>query len=69
MFASPRSSRDAPALTIDALQVRDAWIAELDKAGKDVVKIDILSWLGKATLDVIGLAGRISLLLHTETAV
>ena len=69
MFASPRSSRHAPALTIDALQVRDAWIAELDKAGKDVVKIDILSWLGKATLDVIGLAGRISLLLHTETAV
>jgi hypothetical protein len=37
-------------------QLRDIWAAESSKQGGSG-RIDALSWLSKATLDVIGLAG------------
>jgi hypothetical protein len=37
-------------------QLRDIWAAESSKQG-GTGRIDVLSWLSKATLDVIGLAG------------
>lgn len=41
------------------IQLRDNWQNEYTKQLKDEgpVRIDVLSWLGKMTLDVIGLAG------------
>lgn len=38
-----------------ATQLRDAWLMRASGAG--VVQIDALPWLGRATLDIIGLAG------------
>lgn len=39
-------------------QLRDLWAAEITKeGGTGTARIDILSWLSKMTLDVIGLAG------------
>ncbi|OBZ67964.1 Cholesterol 24-hydroxylase [Grifola frondosa] len=38
------------------VQLRDVWRAEIDKQGEPA-RIEVLSWLGKMTLDVIGLAG------------
>ena len=52
----------------DQMQLRDIWADELRKSklrnkanGKLEAKaqtIDVLSWLGRATLDIIGLAGK-----------
>ncbi|KAJ7289232.1 cytochrome P450 [Mycena rebaudengoi] len=39
-----------------SLQLRDAWLGEAAKSG-GVGNIDVVSWLTKATLDIIGLAG------------
>jgi len=39
-----------------SLQLRDVWEAETQKAG-GTGRIDVLSWLSRMTLDVIGLAG------------
>lgn len=38
------------------LQLRDAWMSQLQ--GTDVETINVLSWLSRTTLDVIGLAGK-----------
>ncbi|OBZ66502.1 hypothetical protein A0H81_13684 [Grifola frondosa] len=38
------------------VQLRDVWKAEIDKQGEPA-RIEVLSWLGRMTLDVIGLAG------------
>ena len=40
-----------------ALQLRDRWLAVIAKAGGDQAEVDGLSWLSKATLDIIGLTG------------
>ncbi|KAJ7259650.1 cytochrome P450 [Mycena rebaudengoi] len=39
-----------------SIQLRDVWAAEAEKHG-GVGQVDVLSWLSKATLDIIGLAG------------
>ncbi|CAL1709423.1 unnamed protein product [Somion occarium] len=39
-----------------ALQLRDIWAAQLPSTG-EAKRIDVLSWLSRATLDIIGLAG------------
>ncbi|KAJ3557679.1 hypothetical protein NM688_g1343 [Phlebia brevispora] len=38
------------------LELRDAWASEIKKTDK-ATKIEIISWLNRATLDIIGLAG------------
>ncbi|KAJ7063670.1 cytochrome P450 [Mycena amicta] len=38
-------------------ELRDIWAAEIRKSQDDVARVNILPWLGKATLDIIGLAG------------
>ena len=38
------------------MQLREAWKLELSES-KEPVRLDVLYWLGKITLDVIGLAG------------
>lgn len=38
-------------------QLRDAWVNEISKTGQPT-RLDVLSWLGRATLDIIGLAGK-----------
>lgn len=43
-------------------QLRDIWDAESTKQG-GTGRIDVLSWLSKMTLDVIGLAGNVVPLL------
>ena len=43
------------------LQLRDIWAAESSKQG-GVGRIDVLSWLSRATLDIIGLAGALMLM-------
>lgn len=39
-------------------QLRDIWASQ---AAKGTVRVDVLTWLSKATLDIIGLAGKLSL--------
>ena len=39
-------------------QLRDKWTAEIAKTGQ-TTRIDVLSWLSKATLDIIWLAGEL----------
>ena len=39
------------------MQLRDVWAAESSKQG-GTGRIDVLSWLSRATLDIIGLAGQ-----------
>jgi hypothetical protein len=38
-------------------QLRDIWAAQVAKSDGGVARIEVLSWLNKATLDIIGLAG------------
>ena len=42
-----------------SIELRDAWESEVRKQGDDSEPptIDVLSWLSRMTLDVIGLAG------------
>jgi hypothetical protein len=41
------------------LQLRDIWLAQSDENGGSY-RTDVLSWLSKATLDIIGLAGALT---------
>ncbi|KAJ6488895.1 cytochrome P450 [Mycena sanguinolenta] len=40
-----------------SIQLRDIWAAQVAKSDIGVVRVEVLSWLSKATLDIIGLAG------------
>lgn len=42
-------------------QLRDLWFAEIAKSETGQTRLDALSWLSKATLDIIGLAGAFNL--------
>lgn len=37
--------------------MRDIWARSVENSGNGTARIDVLSWLSRATLDVIGLAG------------
>ncbi|CAK5269104.1 unnamed protein product [Mycena citricolor] len=39
------------------IMLRDAWVSQVNTASTDGVEVEVLSWLGKAALDIIGLAG------------
>jgi hypothetical protein len=45
-----------PQLIFHLKKLRDIWAAESSKHG-GLVRIDVLAWLNKMTLDVIGLSG------------
>lgn len=38
-------------------KLRDAWLNKLSESPSGEVRIDVLEWLSRATLDIIGLAG------------
>ncbi|KIY46006.1 cytochrome P450, partial [Fistulina hepatica ATCC 64428] len=40
-----------------ALKLRDTWLDELSRTGADSIEVDVVSWFGRLTLDVIGTAG------------
>ncbi|KAF8161957.1 cytochrome P450 [Mycena galopus ATCC 62051] len=40
-----------------SIQLRDIWAAQVAKSTNGVARVEVLSWLSKATLDIIGLAG------------
>ncbi|KAJ6579990.1 cytochrome P450 [Mycena vulgaris] len=55
-FGAPQI-RELTGIFVDkSIQLRDIWVAEAEKNG-GVARVEILSWLSKATLDIIGLAG------------
>ncbi|KAJ7734831.1 cytochrome P450 [Mycena metata] len=55
-FGAPQIRELTPIFTATSIQLRDIWAAEAAKSG-GVARIEVLSWLNKATLDIIGLAG------------
>lgn len=55
------------ALSWPVTQLRDKWASEIRKEGSGG-RIEVLSWLSKMTLDVIGLAGMI-LSLHRKSRI
>lgn len=42
---------------IEREQLRDLWTAEISKSTDETTKVNIVTWLNKTTLDIIGLAG------------
>ncbi|TFK40706.1 cytochrome P450 [Crucibulum laeve] len=62
-FSSTHIKSLTPIFWAKATQLRDIWLTEIDSSEdaegheKGVSRIDVLVWLGRATLDVIGLAG------------
>ncbi|KAJ7693091.1 cytochrome P450, partial [Mycena rosella] len=55
-FGAPQV-RELTSIFVDtSIQLRDIWATQAAKAG-GVARVEILSWLSKATLDIIGLAG------------
>ncbi|KAJ7778984.1 cytochrome P450 [Mycena metata] len=55
-FGAPQVRDLTEIFTATSIQLRDIWAAEATKNG-GVARVEILSWLSKATLDIIGLAG------------
>jgi len=54
----PAQIRELTEIFVERSQsLRERWLAEIVKSGSDQARIDVLSWLSKATLDIIGLAG------------
>jgi hypothetical protein len=41
------------------LQLRDIWATQIANSSSGVARVEVLSWLSKATLDIIGLAGAL----------
>ncbi|KAJ7120541.1 cytochrome P450 [Mycena crocata] len=55
-FGAPQV-RELTSIFVDkSIQLRDIWAAQAAKEG-GVARVEVLSWLSKATLDIIGLAG------------
>ncbi|KAG6819806.1 hypothetical protein H0H93_008501, partial [Arthromyces matolae] len=53
----PIQVRELTAIFVNkAIELRDVWLAEIDRHGNEA-HVDGLSWLSRATLDIIGLAG------------
>ena len=41
-----------------SLELRGIWDAEIQNQGGDIARIDVLAWLNRTALDIIGLAGK-----------
>lgn len=46
-----------PIFNQKASEVHSIWISELNESNADVIKLNVTSYMGRATLDIIGLAG------------
>ncbi|KAJ7240130.1 cytochrome P450 [Mycena haematopus] len=56
-FGAPQV-RELTEIFVDkSIQLRDIWAAQASKSDNGVGRVEVLSWLSKATLDIIGLAG------------
>ncbi|KAJ7087052.1 cytochrome P450 [Mycena crocata] len=55
-FAAPQICELTSIFISKSMQLRDIWEAQAAKAG-GAARVEVLSWLSKATLDIIGLAG------------
>ncbi|KAF7373489.1 hypothetical protein MSAN_00558800 [Mycena sanguinolenta] len=56
-FGVPQT-RELTEIFVDkSIQLRDIWAAQTAKSDNGVARVEVLSWLSKATLDIIGLAG------------
>ncbi|KAL0568933.1 hypothetical protein V5O48_013032, partial [Marasmius crinis-equi] len=54
----PAQIRRFTATFVDkATELRNAWQSQVDETADGVVRIDVLSWLSRTTLDIVGLAG------------
>ena len=47
-----------PVFNQKASEVRNIWISQLNESDTDVIKVDVTSYMSRATLDIIGLTGR-----------
>lgn len=47
-----------PVFNRKASEVRNIWISELNESNTDVIKVNATFYMSRATLDIIGLAGR-----------
>nr|GAT54231.1 predicted protein [Mycena chlorophos] len=56
-FGYPQVRELTPIFLDKSHELRDIWAAEIRKSDDGVARINVLSWMGKATLDIIGLAG------------
>ncbi|KAJ7496541.1 cytochrome P450 [Mycena latifolia] len=69
-FGAPQV-RELTSIFVDkSLELRDIWASQVSNAG-GTARLDVLSWLSKATLDIIGLAGfnyHFNSLTGSETA-
>jgi cytochrome P450 len=53
--------REMTGIFVDkSIELRDAWEAELQKHQNEGQVLDVLSWLSRMTLDVIGQAGKLN---------
>ncbi|KAI0688229.1 cytochrome P450 [Cytidiella melzeri] len=54
----PAQVRELTEIFVEKSQLlRDRWLDEIEKSSADNAHVDAMSWLSKATLDIIGLAG------------
>ncbi|KAF7298435.1 hypothetical protein MKEN_01368600 [Mycena kentingensis (nom. inval.)] len=56
-FGYPQVRELTPIFIEKSAELRDIWLSEIRKSEDGVARVNALSWLGKATLDIIGLAG------------
>ena len=47
-----------PIFNQKAAEVRDIWLSQLGENEADVINVDFPHYMGRATLDIIGLAGQ-----------
>ncbi|KAJ7846797.1 cytochrome P450 [Mycena leptocephala] len=69
-FGAPQVRELTEIFVEKSVQLRDIWAAQAANAG-GIARVEVLSWLSKATLDVIGLAGfnyKIDALSATDDA-
>ncbi|KAJ6462437.1 cytochrome P450 [Mycena sanguinolenta] len=56
-FGAPQV-RELTEIFVDkSIQLRDIWVGKAFKSDNGIARVEALSWLSKATLDIIGLAG------------
>ena len=47
-----------PIFNQKAHEVRNIWFSQINEAQADVIKVDVPNFMGRVTLDIIGLAGQ-----------
>ncbi|KAJ7284064.1 cytochrome P450 [Mycena rebaudengoi] len=62
-FGAPQVAELTPIFVETSMQLRDIWEGQIAQQG-GIARVDVLSWLGKATLDMIGLTGKFCFNYH-----